>query len=141
MIHQDLSRFKSFHFWILRWKVNWTLTSSRIFIFYQKFSIQSLFWREFNSLQSHVSQALAENALFGRYKSRHYKSFWKVNKSHLFQKSTQGAWKIILTWDHKHWLEDSSRFPKSPQAWKNMEVWRNGMVHKFTYFQEMHKEK
>ena len=67
-------------------KVNWTLTSHNSHMEHPKFSIQSSFWRKFDSLQNCVSHAKSKNASFERYGPKHYRSFSKVNKKTLFSK-------------------------------------------------------
>ena len=53
------------------------MTEHNFFILSQKFFHNLLFWRKFNSLQLHVSQECSKNASFGRYGSKHYRSFSK----------------------------------------------------------------
>ena len=60
------------------------MTNHNFLILSQKFFHQLLFWRNFYSLQLHVSQECPKNASFERYSSKHYRSFSKSTKSQLF---------------------------------------------------------
>ena len=72
----------------------------------------------------HLHTPRSRNALTRSYKFGHYRSFLKVNKNTFFVKLITWAWNIKMRWDQKGWLEDISKFLKSPRTPPKVQNWR-----------------
>ena len=67
---------------------------------------------------------------------------FKVNKkSTFFVKKCYWEWKFQLRWNQRGCLEDILSFLKSPRTPKNVKNWARYTFHKFSIFEEVHKEK
>ena len=88
---------------------------------------------------SHLHTPRSKNTLTRSYEFGHYRSFWKVNKNTFFPKLLTWAWNIKMIWDQKGWLEDISRFLKSPRTPLKVQNWRSYAFLKLGIFQKLSK--
>ena len=78
----------------------------------------------------HLHTPRSENALTRIYKFGHYRSFLKVNKNTFFAKAYNLS---------RVWLEDMSRFLKSPRTPPNVQNWRSYALLRLGIFPKLPK--
>ena len=87
----------------------------------------------------HIHTPRSRNALTRSYEFGHYRSFLKVNKNTFFSKLKTWEWNIKMRWDQKGWLEDISRFLKSPITLPKVQNWRSYALLKLGIFAKLPK--
>ena len=87
----------------------------------------------------HIHTPWSRNALTRSYKFGHYRSFLTVNKKTFWVKAYNLSMEFKMRWDQKGWLEDISRFIKSPWTIPKVQNWRSYALLKLDFFAKLPK--